>query len=130
MKKKHRKLPDLHLLNELFDYDPLTGGLYKKAAEHCEANALGSPNREGRRLLYIPGSGTKTPWLLHRIVFYMYHRRDPKHFMVDHINGDPGDNRINNLRCVRPSKNARNQRKKGHYEVDDEGVGRWVTSCP
>ena len=127
MKKKHRKLPPWELLELKFDYDPNTGGIYKKGDEPCEENVTGGFNRDGYRTLFIKGYGQ---FLTHRIVFYMFHRRDPKHYMVDHINCDRADNRIHNLRCVRPSKNARNLRKKGHYEVDADGVGRWVTGCP
>ena len=127
MKKKHRKLPPWELLEQLFDYDPVTGGIYKKGNQPCEANVTGSFNAQGYRTVFIKGYGQ---FLTHRIVFYMFHRRDPKHFMVDHINCDRADNRIHNLRCVRPSKNTRNRRSKGHYEVDADGVGRWVTGCP
>ena len=127
MKKPHRKLPDLAVLHSLFDYDPLTGGLYKKGAEPCEDNCIGSFNASGHKTVHVRGHGQ---YLVHRIVFYMFHKRDPRHYMVDHINCDPADNRIDNLRCVRPSKNSRNQRRKGRYEVDAEGVGRWVSSIP
>ena len=127
MKKRHKKLPDLVFLNQLFDYDPLTGGLYKKGAEHCEANVVGSFTASGHRLVHVKGHG---PFLVHRLVFYMYYRRDPKHYMVDHINCDPADNRIENLRCVRPRKNGLNRRTKRKYVVDDDGVGRWITGCP
>ena len=127
MKKPHRKLPGLELLHELFDYDPTTGGLYKKGDKPCEENCIGSFTRTGHKLVWVPKHGQ---YLVHRIVYYMFHRRDPGAYIVDHINCDPADNRIENLRRVRPSKNARNQRKKCKYVVDDEGVGRWVTSCP
>ena len=123
-KKKHRKLPDIDLLHDLFDYDPLTGGLYKKGSEPCEENALGTWTRSGHKLVYVRGHGQ---YLLHRIVYCMYHRKDPGHYMVDHINGDPADNRIHNLRRCRPKANALNQRKKGKLVVDEEGCSRWVS---
>lgn len=122
MKKKHKKLPQIELLLERFDYDPNTGGLYKKGTDHCEANALGSWKPCGHKQISICGD----VYLLHRIVFYMFHRKDPGAYMIDHINGDPGDNRITNLRRVRPRRNARNLNRHGRYVVDDEGCGRWV----
>lgn len=122
MKKRHKKLPDLDYLIDHFDYDPTTGGLYKKGADPCEANTLGSWKPSGHKQIFILG----TTYLLHRIVFFMFHRKDPGHYMIDHINGDPADNRINNLRRVRAKRNANNLNARGHYVVNDEGVGRWV----
>lgn len=123
MKKKHKKLPPLDHLLSLFDYDPLTGELYKKGAEPCELNALGSWTGQGYKLLYVKGYHQ---FLLHRIVYFIFHRKDPGQYVIDHINGDPADNSINNLRRCRKnsSVNARNRRNKGKYTVDADGVGR------
>ena len=122
-RRPHRKLPDLNYLLDKYEYDPILGGLFKKGEEHIEQFALGHWLPSGHKAINILGK----PWMLHRICFYMYHRRDPKHYVIDHINGDPADNRIHNLRCCRPKANAKNLRKKGKYVVDDEGVGRWVS---
>jgi hypothetical protein len=124
VRKKHKRLPQLEYLLDKFDYDPTTGGLYKKGAEPCEANALGSWKPCGHKQIWIQG----TTYLLHRIVFYMFHRKDPMGYMIDHINGDPADNRIQNLRRVRPKRNARNLNKHGSYVVDADGVGRWIAA--
>ena len=123
-RKKNKKLPDVDILHELFDYDPLTGGLYKKGAEPCEANVLGSWTAYGHKKVYVSGYGQ---FLVHRIVFCMYHRQDPGSYFIDHINGDPADNRIHNLRRCRQKANALNLRKKGKLVVDDEGCSRWVS---
>ena len=121
---KHKKLPDLELLNELFEYDPTNGGLFKKGAEHTEENALGCFTSSGHKKIHVKGVGQ---FMLHRIVFYMFHRRDPGKKVIDHINGDPADNRIHNLRACSATANGLNRRKKGKYVVDDKGVGRWVS---
>ena len=124
MKRKHKKLPNLELLNSLWDYDPTTGGLYKKGAKPCELNCLGHFTASGHRAIHVPGYG---PFLVHRLVFFMFHRKDPGSYFIDHINGDPADNRIKNLRRCRAQANALNLRKKGKYVVDNDGVGRWVS---
>ena len=124
MKRPHRKLPDLELLLSLFDYDPTTGGLYKKGAEPCELNCIGSWAPSGHKLVHVKGHGQ---FLVHRIVFYMFHRKDPAQYIVDHINGDPADNRIHNLRRCRAKANGLNRRSKGKYVIGDDGVGRWVS---
>ena len=122
--KKHKKLPPIEVLEQLFDYDPLTGGLYKKGSERGEGHCVGAWARSGHRFVHVKGHGQ---FFVHRIVFYMYHRRDPGQKVVDHINGDPADNRIENLRACSRTANARNLRKKGKYVVDADGVGKWVS---
>jgi hypothetical protein len=118
---KHKKLPEVEVLNEHLDYDPTTGAIIRKL-NGCLA---GTTNKQGYRVVMVEG----TLYLAHRIVFKMYYRKDPGAFIIDHINGDRSDNRIHNLRkCRKNSKsNARNRRDKGRYVVDDDGVGRWVS---
>ena len=124
MKHKHKKLPNLELLNSLYDYDPATGGLYKKGSEPCEVNCVGHFTASRHKAINVPKHGL---FLVHRLVFFMFHRKDPGAYIIDHINGDPGDNRIVNLRRCRAKANALNLRKKGKYVVDDDGIGRWVS---
>ena len=123
MRKKHIPLPDLALLEAKFDYNPNTGGLYHKGAEQDELNAIGSFSATGHKAVTI----CKQRYYVHRIVFYMFHRKDPAHYVIDHINGDRADNRIKNLRRCRYNTNAKNLKIKGKYVVDDDGVGRWVS---
>ena len=124
MKTKHKKLPPLEILNALYDYDPATGGLYKKGSEPSEVNCVGHFTASGHKAINVPKYGL---FLVHRLVFFMFHRKDPGAYIIDHINGDPADNRIVNLRRCRAKANALNLRKKGKYVVDDDGVGRWVS---
>ena len=124
MKKKHKKLPPLEHLLAIWDYDPTTGGLYKKGVKPCELNCLGHFCPSGHRAIHVPGHGR---FLVHRIVYYMFHRKDPSHYVIDHINGDPADNRIFNLRRCRQTTNVKNPRSRGKYIIDDDGVGKWVS---
>ena len=124
MGKKHKPLPPLLVLEELFEYDPVLGGIFKKGDEHIEEFACGTWTNSGHVFLYVKGYGL---YLLHRIAYYMYYRKDPGAYLVDHINGDRADNRIKNLRRCRPKANGLNRRSKGKYVVDDEGVGRWAS---
>ena len=124
MKNKHKKLPPLEHLLAIWDYDPATGGLFKKGAEPCDLNCLGHFAASGHRAIHVPGYGR---FLVHRLVFFMFHRKDPGQYVVDHINGDPADNRIKNLRRCRSKANGLNRRSKGKYIIDEDGVGKWVS---
>lgn len=45
---------------------------------------------------------------IHRLLWEIYFGPIPNGHVIDHIDGDKQNNSINNLRCVLPSKNARN----------------------
>ena len=119
---KYRKLPDIDLLKQHLEYHPETGIFIRKIS----GDLAGTFDKNGYRKIVVLGQ----QYYAHRLAFYMFYGKDPGHYRIDHINCDRGDNRIKNLRRVRASKNARNRRSKGHYEVDADGVGRWVTGCP
>ena len=125
-RQKHTPLPNLERLLLKYEYDPENGGIFKVGDEHIEmfvAGCWASYNGKGYRKVCFEGR----QYMAHRLAYYMFHRKDPGQKIVDHINGDPGDNRIHNLRLCSPTANARNLRKKGKYVVDDDGVGRWVS---
>lgn len=47
-------------------------------------------------------------YTLHRVIWELHHGLIPKGFMIDHINQDKFDNRIENLRLAVPSENNAN----------------------
>ena len=69
----------------------------------------------------------------HRAVFAMTHGYWPMH-SIDHINGDPGDNRPTNLRDVPHIENQRNMKRSAANTSGVTGVnfykrsGRWGAS--
>ena len=54
----------------------------------------------------------------------MYYEKDPRGLEIDHINGNPNDNRIVNLRVVNHSENMRNTRTPIKSKSGVKGVFR------
>ena len=73
-------------------------GRAKKGSEAGTAHNLGYCN--------IQVAGTR--YYRHRIVWTMHYGEIPEGFVVDHINGIKGDDRIENLRCVTQKQNLDN----------------------
>ena len=76
---------------------------------------------------YIQLLINKKKYYLHRII-YKYHNEDwditdiSKNNVIDHININPLDNRIENLRVVNISENTRNQNKRKNCSSKYRGV--------
>lgn len=125
-----KKLPPLELLRELLHYDPETGLMtwIKGRQGVREGSPAGSmPNREGYRKLRFK-DGT---YVLHRVAFFMGSGVEPVG-IVDHINGNPTDNRLCNLREATPEQSSCNTRITSRNKSGVKGVywhldkKRWV----
>jgi hypothetical protein len=62
------------------------------------------PRKDGYRTVNIMGLN----YLAHRVVWSIVHGANPLH-VIDHINGNRGDNRPGNLRDVTHAENMRNR---------------------
>lgn len=128
-----RPLPcDADLLREarrLLRYESNGGGLYWIAAKRpCFRNKIGqlAGSSSGRGYLTVSLLGHK--FGVHRIVWLMHHGSLPLS-MLDHMNGDRIDNRIENLRLVTVAQNVWNRVRAGNElgtGVADNGHGRYV----
>ena len=103
-KQNHKKLPNLDYLRQNYIYDPNKGHLYYLDEFKVEPKRVGYKDKRGYYHVRIK----KQTYKLHRIVFYMFHGRDPEKKVIDHINGNKGDNRILNLRAVTYRQNLKN----------------------
>jgi hypothetical protein len=84
----------------------------------------GSLERKGYIVLYFNGKAHKC----HRLIFLMHHGYLPH--IVDHINGDPLDNRIENLRAATHTQNTNNAgprkgTRSGLKGVSQIASGKW-----
>ncbi len=86
-------LPNLELLQLVFDYDPLTGFIYRNGKK-----LTGNFTRTGYYKIRVSSQHSV---YAHRLAWKLFYREDPIRKRICHINGNPRDNRIENLRAVK-----------------------------
>lgn len=96
-----KKLPSVKKLNDLFEYDPVSGDITRKRT----GNIIKTKERKGYINIFVTGSIFKG----HRIAYKMFHGDFDESLDVDHINGCRFDNRISNLRLVKHEENCKNR---------------------
>lgn len=93
------------LLHEMFRYED--GHLYWKFKPNRQirlGQKAGTVNSSGYVVVTINGK----KYVAHRLIWLMHGREEAP--MIDHINGDKTDNRIENLRAADNSKNQMNSK--------------------
>ena len=123
------------LWKKLFECDPETGVLTWRVGlrKGKRAGTLRNGPWPRRQVRYTSDDKrTKHIWYEHRIIWTLVHGTIPKGYVIDHIDGDGCNNRIENLRCVTPSVNATNTRRRCNNTSGVTGVSwraekkRWV----
>lgn len=108
----------------MIEYNPDTG-LFRHVAP-CAHNArkgwhAGSDEHDRSLSVWFQGRNMRA----HRVAWFLHYGRWPKH-TIDHVNGDPRDNRITNLRDVPQLDNNRNLTKaRSHNDVAVLGVTKF-----
>lgn len=99
------KRPTVTRINELLSVDALTGDIrWKKSAGRAKAGDLaGRLDKNGYRRITID----REELYAHQVVFFVSHAYWCG--LIDHINGQRDDNRIENLRDATASENAKNR---------------------
>ena len=106
------------LLNELFTYDRETGKLYWKSARQgvTVGKEAGALDKEGYSILRMNYKRYRT----HRVVFLMHKGYLP--VVLDHIDGDRANNRLDNLRPASLSQNQYNRKLNKNNKSGFKGV--------
>lgn len=99
---------------ELLDYDPLTGFFTRKTSRggRPKGSLAGGKDRDGYVKIRLDDKGRSA----HRLAWLLC-RGLPVPDIMDHINGDKADNRIENLRAV---TNAENMQSKFRPQVSSK----------
>lgn len=135
-------IPPQDILRVILDYDPETGDLHHKARpaelflsegagkawnkKYAGKNAVSRVDHEGYHKVCLFGSRCRA----HRVIWKLVYGEEPK--FIDHINGDPADNRLGNLRNVEFVENCRNRKLPSNNTSGVVGVhwslsiGRWI----
>lgn len=145
--EKSRKMLPVDTLRDLLDYNPESGELTWKIREakwfkkqgFCAMwnrrwagkKALAAPlhSSRGPKKCYLGGHILGVNLTAHRVCFAHYHGYWPD-FVVDHINGDTTDNRIENLREATHQQNAVNRERSvsntsGYTNIKRTANGRY-----
>jgi hypothetical protein len=95
---------DIDLLNKLFEYKD--GNLYRKKTTSPNAIAGQKVGTDCKH--YVRVTINKKPYKLHRLIFMMNYGYLPS--IIDHIDGNPHNNNIENLRPATAQENNRNKK--------------------
>ena len=86
----------------------------------------------------VPNGKYSKSVFAHRVVWFLCKGEDPGNFLIDHIDGNPSNNSIENLRKVTASKNSRNCKPKLNNKFGIRGIAivgnraysvKWVDNC-
>lgn len=132
-------------LRQLISYNPETGRLtwlsrplqfckserdQKRWNSRCAGKFISTPDAFG----YLRFKLFNILYKEHRVCWALYYGEwPPQNMHIDHINNNPSDNRIQNLRLATPSENSMNQGKPRSGTSSFKGVywnsnaGKWAS---
>lgn len=94
----------------LFDYQEdgsiFANPKYKRGKALRYGAALGTPTSKGHLQAEVYGKRL----YVHRIIYEMHNGPIPKGLQIDHVDGNPSNNRIENLRLATNAQNSMNKR--------------------
>lgn len=118
--KKTRELPPLETLQRLFYYDHWCFELRWNISKHrVTLNAIaGHLRKDGYRHIMIDG----VPYLAHRLIWSYFNGYLSPEFEIDHRDGNPRNNRIENLRLATASQNQHNEKLPKNNKSGVKGI--------
>jgi hypothetical protein len=124
----YKDLPSIDWLRQLFRYEPETGKLFWR-----DSGAEAFPRAHPRGYYEGKLPGRRETWKSHRVIWALQTGAWPSQ-AIDHIDGNPSNNRWDNLREATLSQNQHNQRLSVANTSGIKGVSwhktykKWVAS--
>ena len=125
---KPKELPPIEVLQEILTYCPESGEIRwsKKMAQFTKVGEVaGYKDQAG----YIKIQINYNSYYAHRIAWALAYGEYPD-LPIDHINGQPCDNRLSNLRVASYSENCLNRKRSSNNTSGHRGVfknrNKWV----
>lgn len=117
----NNKLPSVRMLKSLFVYDTKSRSCLTRRVSIRGGRGVGSEvgwaDKDGYWIVGI----NYTKYRVHRIVFKMFHGKEP--VTVDHIDGNTANNKIENLRAATYRENQLNRKVNKNNTSGYPGVG-------
>ena len=108
-------------------YDPTCMTGLKRTDENCVPHMVGTPYyRSGNKKQAINVSIDGINYQVHRIIWALVYGSIGDQEMIDHIDGNPFNNRIENLRIATPAINSRNSVRRINNTTGHTGVNPYV----
>lgn len=112
MSKSTKRRPlDSQRLREILDYNPQTGLFSWRGNIRHSRMRLGDPAGTTNRLGYVSVFIDGGHYLAHRLA-WLYTTGEWPSLFIDHIDGNPSNNALNNLREATQAQNCQNARGK------------------
>ena len=116
-------------VSEWLEYNPDTGNLYwlKKPNRRIRVGDVAGSKAQHRKHnwyynLKVCGKRLK----VHRVAWLLYYGELPNDMMIDHIDGNGLNNKIDNLRLATPAQNQYNRRKQQEYPGTQKRGNRYI----
>lgn len=121
---KIKSLPSQERLQYLFYYNPKIGKLYARfKSRQYPIGRFGALNNNG----YLRTMVDRVHYVTHRLIWIYVNGTIPEGMVIDHIDGNKANNKIENLRVVSKRHNEQNRRTaKGYYF--HKATGKWVAT--
>ncbi len=118
-----RRLPTQAVIREWLDYDEITGIFTwikePRVIGSCIGEVAGTKNNLGYVLISIPGFGQR---MAHRLAWIYVHGLTIGGAEIDHIDCDPSNNAIANLRLATSAQQKQNKRVQSNNRSGLKGA--------